>query len=207
MQQKGADMRHIDPATLTQKENYKLLIGSVIPRPVAIVTTMSETGVLNIAPFSFFTIVSSDPAIVSIAVQRKEGAVKDTARNVLATKEAVIHILDQDNVVAANQAAAQLPAGESELMVADFTPIPSATVAVPGLKEAKVRFETKLYQHVPIEAGSQVDLLLFQVTAYHIDEGIYQEGKIDPVGLQAVSRLAGNTYATIGEMFDIKRPE
>jgi len=60
---------------------------------------------------------------------------------------------------------------------------------------------------VPIETGSQVDLMLFQVTAYHIDEGIYQEGKIDPVGLQAVSRLAGNTYATIGEMFDIKRPE
>ena len=200
-------MRQIDPMTLTQRENYKLLIGSVIPRPVAIVTTQSEMGVLNIAPFSFFSIVSSDPAIVSLAVQRKNGEAKDTARNLLATREAVIHILDQDNVVAANQTAAQLPAETSELGVSDFTTIPSSTVAVPGLKEAKVRFETKLYQHVPITQGSQVDLLLLQVTAYHIDESIYQDGKIDPKGLQAVSRLAGNTYATIGEMFDIKRPD
>lgn len=200
-------MRQIDPTSLTQRENYKLLIGSVIPRPVAIVTTQSETGILNIAPFSFFTIVSSDPPILSIAIQRKNGESKDTARNLIATNEAVIHILDQSNVVAANQAAAQLPAGESELTVADFTTVPSATVDVLGLKEAKVRFETKLYQHVPILEGSQVDLLLLQITAYHIDETVYQDGKIDPNGLQAVSRLAGNTYATIGDMFDIKRPD
>lgn len=200
-------MRQIDPTSLTQRENYKLLIGSVIPRPVAIVTTQSETGILNIAPFSFFTIVSSDPPILSIAIQRKNGEPKDTARNLIATNEAVIHILDQSNVVAANQAAAQLPAGESELTVADFTTVPSATVDVLGLKEAKVRFETKLYQHVPILEGSQVDLLLLQITAYHIDETVYQDGKIDPNGLQAVSRLAGNTYATIGDMFDIKRPD
>ncbi|WP_430610730.1 flavin reductase family protein [Enterococcus sp. DIV0876] len=200
-------MRQIDPTSLTQRENYKLLIGSVIPRPVAIVTTQSETGILNIAPFSFFTIVSSDPPILSIAIQRKNGESKDTARNLIATNEAVIHILDQSNVVAANQAAAQLPSGESELTVADFTTVPSATVDVLGLKEAKVRFETKLYQHVPILEGSQVDLLLLQITAYHIDETVYQDGKIDPNGLQAVSRLAGNTYATIGDMFDIKRPD
>lgn len=200
-------MREIDPTTLTQRDNYKLLIGSVIPRPVAIVTTLSEAGVLNIAPFSFFSIVSSDPAMLSIAVQRKNGQAKDTARNLLATNEAVIHILDKENVVAANQTAAQLPPETSELDASGFTTVPSSTVAVPGLKEAKVRFETKLYQHIPIEAGSQADLLLLQVTAYHINEDIYQDGKIDPEGLQAVSRLAGNTYASIGEMFDIKRPD
>lgn len=142
-------MIYLDPQNLTQRENYKLLIGSIIPRPVAIVTTRSAEGTVNIAPFSFFSIVSSEPAIVSIAVQRKKGTMKDTARN-LPTKEAVIHILDRSNVEAANQAAALLPAEQSELTVANFTPVPSQTVGVPGLQEAKIRFETTLYQHVPI---------------------------------------------------------
>lgn len=91
-------MIYLDPQNLTQRENYKLLIGSIIPRPVAIVTTRSAEGTVNIAPFSFFSIVSSEPAIVSIAVQRKKGTMKDTARNLLTTKEGVIHILDRSNV-------------------------------------------------------------------------------------------------------------
>lgn len=201
-------MIHLDPQNLTQRENYKLLIGSIIPRPVAIVTTRSDKGTLNIAPFSFFSIVSSEPAIVSIAVQRKKGGMKDTARNLLTTKEAVIHILDRSNVAAANQAAALLPAEQSELTVANFTPVPSQTIGVPGLQEAKIRFETTLYQHIPIiEEETKVDLLLLKITGYQINEEVYEEGKINPKKLVAVSRLAGNSYAEIGEIFDLARPK
>jgi flavin reductase (DIM6/NTAB) family NADH-FMN oxidoreductase RutF len=201
-------MIHLDPQNLTQRENYKLLIGSIIPRPVAIVTTRSDKGTLNIAPFSFFSIVSSEPAIVSIAVQRKKGGMKDTARNLLTTKEAVIHILDRSNVAAANQAAALLPAEQSELTVANFTPVPSQTIGVPGLQEAKIRFETTLYQHIPIiEEETKVDLLLLKITGYQINEEVYEEGKINPKKLAAVSRLAGNSYAEIGEIFDLARPK
>lgn len=208
-------MIYLDPQNLTQRENYKLLIGSIIPRPVAIVTTRSAEGTVNIAPFSFFSIVSSEPAIVSIAVQRKKGTMKDTARNLLTTKEAVIHILDCSNVEAANQAAALLPAEQSELTVANFTPVPSQTVGVPGLQEAKIRFETTLYQHVPINEEEtkeknkeeiKVDLLLLKITGYQINEQVYEEGKINPKKLAAVSRLAGNSYAEIGEIFDLARP-
>lgn len=200
-------MIHLNPQNLTQRENYKLLIGSIIPRPVAIVTTQSAEGILNIAPFSFFSIVSSEPAIVSIAIQRKKGTMKDTARNLLTEKEAVIHILDRDNVEEANQAAALLPTEQSELTVANFTPVPSQTIRVPGLKEAKVRFETTLYQHVPIvEEETKVDLFLLKIKSYQIDETVYEEGKINPRKLAAVSRLAGNSYAEIGEIFDLERP-
>ena len=201
-------MHYLDPKDLTQRENYKLLIGSIIPRPVAVVSTQSADGIVNIAPFSFFNIVSSEPVILSLAIQRKEGELKDTARNLLATKEAVVHILDQTNVQEANKTAALLPADQSELTVSGFTTTASKTIAVPGLKEASVRLESILHQHVPIKKDQQTtaDLLLLEVVGYQIAEHVYQDGKIDPHALQAVSRLAGNSYATIGEIFDIKRP-
>lgn len=201
-------MHYLDPKDLTQRENYKLLIGSIIPRPVAVVSTQSGDGIVNIAPFSFFNIVSSEPVILSLAIQRKEGELKDTARNLLATKEAVVHILDQTNVQEANKTAALLPADQSELTVSGFTTTTSKMIAVPGLKEASVRLETILHQHVPIKKDQQTtaDLLLLEVVGYQIAEDVYQDGKIDPRALQAVSRLAGNSYATIGEIFDIKRP-
>ncbi|WP_430617659.1 hypothetical protein IGI86_000200 [Enterococcus sp. AZ188] len=201
-------MHYLDPKNLTQRENYKLLIGSIIPRPVAVVSTQSADGIVNIAPFSFFNIVSSEPVILSLAIQRKEGELKDTARNLLATKEAVVHILDQTNIQEANKTAALLPADQSELTVSGFTTTTSKTIVVPGLKEANVRLETILHQHVPIKKDQQTtaDLLLLEVVGYQIAEDVYQDGKIDPRALQAVSRLAGNSYATIGEIFDIKRP-
>lgn len=201
-------MHYLDPKDLTQRENYKLLIGSIIPRPVAVVSTQSADGIVNIAPFSFFNIVNSEPVILSLAIQRKEGGLKDTARNLLATKEAVVHILDQTNVQEANKTAALLPADQSELTVSGFTTTASKTIAVPGLNEASVRLETILHQHVPIKKDQQItaDLLLLEVVGYQIAEDVYQDGKIDPRALQAVSRLAGNSYATIGEIFDIKRP-
>ncbi len=201
-------MHYLDPKDLTQRENYKLLIGSIIPRPVAVVSTQSADGIVNIAPFSFFNIVSSEPVILSLAIQRKEGELKDTARNLLATKEAVVHILDQTNVQEANKTAALLPADQSELTVSGFTTTTSKTIVVPGLKEANVRLETILHQHVPITKDQQTtaDLLLLEVVGYQIAEDVYQDGKIDPRALQAVSRLAGNSYATIGDIFDIKRP-
>ncbi|MGM0319081.1 hypothetical protein IGI82_000205 [Enterococcus sp. AZ067] len=201
-------MHYLDPKDLTQRENYKLLIGSIIPRPVAVVSTQSADGIVNIAPFSFFNIVSSEPVILSLAIQRKEGELKDTARNLLATKEAVVHILDQTNVQEANKTAALLPADQSELTVSGFTTTASKTIAVPGLNEASVRLETILHQHVPIKKDQQItaDLLLLEVVGYQVAEDVYQDGKIDPRALQAVSRLAGNSYATIGEIFDIKRP-
>jgi len=201
-------MHYLDPKDLTQRENYKLLIGSIIPRPVAVVSTQSADGIVNIAPFSFFNIVSSEPVILSLAIKRKGGELKGTARNLMATKEAVVHILDQTNVQEANKTAALLPADQSELTVSGFTTTISKTIAVPGLKEANVRLETTLHQHVPIKKDQQTtaDLLLLEVVGYQIAEDVYQDGKIDPRALQAVSRLAGNSYATIGEIFDIKRP-
>lgn len=193
---------------LTQRENYKLLIGSIIPRPVALVTTESSTGVLNIAPFSFFNIVSSDPAIVSIAIQRKNGEEKDTARNFREKGQGVIHILDEENVHEANQTAAALEPHESELSVADFEVVPSESIQTPALKEAKIRLEVTVHDRIEIKKEQQVtaDLFLLKVEKYVIAESVYEEGKIDPEKLAPISRLAGHDYSKLGEIFTLIRP-
>ncbi len=201
-------MKEIRPEVLSQKENYKLLIGSIIPRPIALVTTESDDNVLNIAPFSFFNVVSSDPPILSIAVQRVNGEMKDTARNIIQNKEAVVHIVDTDNVRDANQTAALLSHEESELERTNFETVDSVEVSVKGLKQSKIRFEAVLYDDIVIEKDGQPisDLLLLEVKYYHFDEGIYDDGYINKEKLKAVSRLAGNDYAEIGHTFTIERP-
>ncbi|MGX7715074.1 flavin reductase family protein [Enterococcus faecium] len=199
------------PSELTERENYKLLIGSVIPRPVAVVTTKSAKDIVNIAPFSYFNIVSSNPPILSLAIQRKQDAVKDTAKNILETREAVIHILDEDNVEEVNKTAANLPNEESELYLTDLTLTDSVIISVPALTEAKVRFETSLYEHVEIRNKNKVtaDLFFARSTEISLNETVYDDktGRIDSRKLNAVSRLAGNDYAAIGEIFTIARPE
>ena len=111
-------MHSIDPKTISERENYKFLIGSIIPRPIAFVTSLSEEGVLNGAPFSYFNIVSSNPPMISLSIQRSGGKQKDTARNILHSKEFVIHIVDEDNVMKINETAATLPPDKSEIELA-----------------------------------------------------------------------------------------
>ncbi|WP_342387843.1 flavin reductase family protein [Salinicoccus bachuensis] len=203
-------MLDFTPQQLNEKEQKKFLIGSVIPRPIALVSTMSEEGIVNIGPFSYFNIVTYRPPMLSIAVQRVAGEPKDTARNISNTKEAVVHVVDQDNVEAANETAAQLGPEESELDVSAFTTVASKTVRPPGLDEAKVRMETELYDSMVIyddDSHATTDLLLLKVVHFHIDDDIYHHGYVDPVKLGAVSRLAGHDYAEIGRMFTVQRPE
>lgn len=198
----------IDPKQNSERDNYKLLIGSIIPRPIAFVTTQSEDRIVNGAPFSYFNIVSSNPPMVSLAIQRSGGLVKDTARNIYNNQQFVVHIVDDENVVKINETAASLPASESEIELANLTLIPSENVSVPGVKEAKVRMECRLVQAIPLggeEPGS--DLFIGEVVRFHLDEAIYEDGRIDPRGLNAVSRLAGNSYAKIGDIFSIERPK
>lgn len=202
-------MISINPNEQTERDNYKLLTGSIIPRPVALVTSYSEAGVLNIAPFSYFNIVTSNPPIVSLAIQRKEGEMKDTARNIVATKEAVIHVMDETLVSDGNQTAANLAAEKSELALTEFNITDSTRVLVPGIEEAAARFEVTLYQHVPIVENEKVtaDLVLLKIEQYHFSEEVYEEGKIKAQSLAPVSRLAGQTYASLGEQFELVRPK
>ncbi|WP_437272273.1 flavin reductase family protein [Staphylococcus succinus] len=194
---------------LSDVQNYKLLSGSIIPRPIAFVTSQNNNGVLNAAPFSFFNIVNNAPPMISISAQRAGGKRKDTALNIEEVGEFVVHITDENNVDNVNITAAQLKPEENELDHTKFTLVDSENITVPGIKEAKIRLECKLERIVEIGSKDDgADLIIGEVVKYHIDEHIYfGDSKIDALKLEPVARLAGNDYAKLGDTFTIERPE
>lgn len=203
-------MISINPKEISERDNYKLMIGTIIPRPIAFVTTKSEEGVINGAPFSYFNIVSANPPMVSLAIQRPNGRLKDTARNIYHSGEFVVHIVDEENVGKINETAASLPPNESELEKVNLTQVKSDLVNVTGIQESKVRMECKLVKAIPLkdEVNPGSDLFIGEVVLFHIDDSIYEEnGRINVKELGAVSRLAGSDYGKIGDLFSIERPK
>ncbi|MBK1983446.1 flavin reductase family protein [Listeria ivanovii subsp. londoniensis] len=196
-------------ADLTQKENYKFLTGSIIPRPIAFVTTLAEDGVtVNAAPFSFFNIVSSDPAIISIAVQRVNGVQKDTARNAAFTKELNIHIVNEEIVEEVNKTAARLAPDVSEMTLTNLHLAPVPEMKTPKIVEATT---AKLEALIPIaddEGQVVADLILARVETYEVDDTVFdkENGYILPEALAPVGRMAGNDYTKLGEIFQLERP-
>jgi len=201
-------MIEINPLDQTERDNYKLMIGSIIPRPIAFVTTKSKEGIVNGAPFSYFNVVSSNPPLISVSIQHKDKQSKDTARNIFDTKEFVVHIVDSENVEDVNQTAANLEYNHSEIDLTNFTLIDSSRIDVPGIKQSKIRMECILEETlINRDNDYHFDLIIGKIVSFHIDESIYEEGKINPMKLDPISRLAGNSYAKIGEIFDLERPE
>ncbi|WP_086349788.1 flavin reductase family protein [Candidatus Enterococcus clewellii] len=206
-------MLHYSSHMLSKKQQYKFLSGSIIPRPIAWVTTMNkESSVVNAAPFSFFSAASSELPLITLAVLRRQGQMKDTAKNILQNQEMVIHIVDDDVLAEMNQTAATLPEDESELLLNHIETVPSQSVTVPGIKKAKLRMEATLYQHVPLQdhdGNIITDLIIAEVTAFHFREDIFDREKeyILPEALQPIARLAGNNYAHIDNITELKRPD
>lgn len=204
----------LDPNELKGKEMYKLLSGAIVPRPIAFVTTSSTVnGVVNAAPFSFFNIISSDPPIISLSIGRRKGnTMKDTARNAIKSGELVVHISTENLIEDINETAALLPAARSELELTGLNIVESTKVSVPGIFEAKVRFECRLEQHHEIknDRGDTVtDFLMARVIYVHMDEEVYdpQKGYVFTEALHPVARLAGNDYAELGKVYSLLRPE
>ncbi|RHW30913.1 flavin reductase family protein [Lysinibacillus yapensis] len=203
-------MLSINPNAITDYEVFKILKGTIIPRPIAFVTTISKEKVVNGAPFSYFNIVSPNPPMISLSIQREKGEIKDTATNIYQNGEFVVHIVDVDNVEKVNETAAKLPYNVSELNLAKMTEVQSEAIRVPGIKEAKVRMECRLVKAIPLESNEKAicDVFIGEVVCFHLDEAIYEEnGRINAENLKPVSRLAGSEYAKIGELFSIERPE
>jgi flavin reductase (DIM6/NTAB) family NADH-FMN oxidoreductase RutF len=181
---------------------YKLLSGSVVPRPIAWLTTQNEEGLVNVAPFSFFNVASANPPLLSVAFTGE----KDSYLNLRTTKEAVVHLINSDNVVLMNQTAAKLAANESEAEKFALDLEPSQIVNVPSLVKSRVRFETQLYQDISL--GQEGHLVLLEVVSLSFTDEVIDTEKfyIDVEALGPIARLAGNDYAKLGESFKIERP-
>lgn len=206
-------MLHYSSQSLTPAKCYKLLSGSIIPRPIAWITTLGPKPdqTLNIAPFSFFSAVASGLPLLSLSVGRKQSEQKDTAANILANQEAVIHLVSQPLAHEMNQTAASLPHNKSELALTNLETTPSHTISVPALTAPKVRFETILHQYIPItDHHDQVltDMFILEVTDFYFDDAVLNSKNlhVDAKQLDPLARLAGTTYGTIDGLFEMKRP-
>ncbi|MCH5462145.1 flavin reductase family protein [Lactobacillus sp. LC28-10] len=206
-------MQHFSSNSLTALKRYKLLSGSIIPRPIAWVTTLGPKPKqrLNIAPFSFFSAISSELPLMTLAIGRKQNQLKDTAANLLDNQEAVVHLVSQSLATEMNQTAASLPRDQSELDLTQLATTPSQTISVPALVAPKVRFETTLYQYVPItdnQAQVQSDLFILEVNDFYFADEVLdtQTFHVDAAKLDPLARLAGSVYGTVDGLFEMKRP-
>jgi flavin reductase (DIM6/NTAB) family NADH-FMN oxidoreductase RutF len=200
----------IDPKQQSKKDNYKLLIGTILPRPIAFVTSLTGEGVVNAAPFSFFNAVATDPLMVSISCARKaSGEMKDTARNIMESKEFVVHVVDSTNVEMVNDTAVEFPPDVSEVEEVGFRLTPSVVVKVPRIMESKVHMECILHQILTFGGTTEapnVDFIIGEVVQFHIADELYGSGRINTELLDPVGRLAGTTYCKVGETFSMSRP-
>lgn len=191
----------LDPATLNSTDAYHLLNSLVVPRPIAWVSTLSETGVANVAPHSYFTVMAPNPPTVCFS----SGGIKDTLRNTRFTGDFVVNIVGEELAEQMNLTSADFPAGESEFSAAGLTPIASDLVKSPRMAEAPAAMECRLVQ--VLEIGKTPNYVVIgEVVRFHVAGRIWRDGRIDMAALRPVGRLAGSGYSYTRDLFRLDRP-
>lgn len=178
-------------------DNYKFLIGSILPRPIAWVSTLNKDGSNNLAPFSFFTGVSAKPMIIAFCplIRSSTGEKKDTVINIERTKEFVVNFCPEDLVDQINTTSSETPYGEDEFKLAGLTPIDSLTVKARRVKESPIHFECKLRDILSYgDAPGAGSLITGEVVKVHIDERLYDSGRISTDEFKPIGRGAGSDW-------------
>ncbi|MGA3136095.1 MAG: flavin reductase family protein [Terracidiphilus sp.] len=215
-------MFSLNPANCEPRQIYKLMTGIIVPRPIALVSTMDRNGVANLAPFSFFNGVGSvpptvlfcpsvrapKPSVPGAGLDFRRDIRKDTLRNVEETGEFAVNVVSEAIAAAANAASAEVPPEVDEFVLAGLTPIPSETIRPPRVAESPAQMECKLLQviYTSREPGGGV-IVLGEVVRFHLREDLFQDFRVDPAGLDAVGRMAGNTWVRTRDRIQLIRPE
>jgi flavin reductase (DIM6/NTAB) family NADH-FMN oxidoreductase RutF len=198
----------VDPAQATGSQLYKLLVGAVVPRPIAFVSTISASGVHNLAPFSFFNAVCGEPPIVCFSTAVREPR-KDTYLNVRETGEFVVNMVSEEIAEQMNVASGEYPMGVDEFEKSGLTPVKSDLIRPPRVLECPVSMECKLMQILDVSTRPRgASLILGEVVRFHVDDRVVDENfYIDPEKLRAVGRMGGNFYSRTRDRFEMVRPK
>ena len=199
----------LDLTENTNQNVYSYLVGGISPRPIAWISTLNSEGSANIAPYSFFTVASCKPAVLSVTqVNPSDKKNKDTLSNLMATIECVVNIVSQELVEKMNQSCANYPSDISEFDAANIAQAPSLLVNAPSVAGSKVRFECKLREVISIsnEPGGG-KMMLLDVVGICINDSVMSNGYIDPKLLNAVGKMGGDYFSTTKDKFVLKRPQ
>jgi flavin reductase (DIM6/NTAB) family NADH-FMN oxidoreductase RutF len=202
-------MLAFDPADHSPGDIYKLMVGAIVPRPIALVSSVDEANVRNLAPFSYFTACSSNPPVVVFCpiLRPVPPMAKDTLRNITATREFVVNIVSEEFVERMNATAAQVGPEVDEFEISGLTPIASDLIKPARVAESHVHMECRLLQIVQVsDKPGGGSLVLGEVVRFHVDQDLIENFRIDPDKLRAVGRMAGSTYARTTDRFELERP-
>ncbi|HWQ52883.1 MAG TPA: flavin reductase family protein [Bryobacteraceae bacterium] len=199
----------IDPPAADYRNIYKLMVGAIVPRPIAFVSTVSPAGVLNLAPFSFFTGISANPPVICFSpmVRGSDACRKDTLANVEATGEFVVNVVSEDFAPAMNACSAEFPPEVDEFEVSGLTPLASDLIRPPRVAESRINMECRLLQVVHVSpkplGGS---LVIGEVLRFHVADELFHNFRIDPDKLRPIGRMGGPLYTRTTDRFEMERP-
>lgn len=203
----------VDPAATDYKNVYKVLIGAVVPRPIAFVSTVSPEGAYNVAPFSFFTVASANPPVLVFnpALRANPEAPgehrKDTLRNITTAREFVVNIVSEEFAQQMNLCSGDYPPGVDEFQLSGLTPVPSDLVKAPRVAESHVNMECRLLYTISLSGLANGGNVVFgEVIRFHIDDALFQNYRIDADKLRAIGRMGGASYTRTLDRFDMIRP-
>ena len=206
----------VSPSDLPHNELYGLLLNSVAPRPIAWVSTMSASGALNLAPFSFFNCVCVDPPLLAFApglrppkqAEANHGEAKDTLRNIRETREYVVNVVTYELREAMNLTSGEYDPSVDEFDLANLTPQASKVVRPPRVAESPVNFECKLQQILDFSpAPTSSSLVIGQIVSIHINDEHLKDGKLDRDSLDLIGRMGGIQYTRTTQRFEMVRPK
>ena len=193
---------------MCQRDLHHILTGAIVPRPIAWVSTIGADGILNLAPFSSYCVVSLQPAMVGFCVvPTRDGHKKDTLRNIESAKDFVINVVDESLAQAMNQTSAEYPSDVDEFKEVGLTPTKSDIVKSPMVAESPVNMECKLVQIMEFgEVPTGSNVVIGEVVLVHVKDDLWVDDHIDPSRLRAVGRMGGDSYCRTTDIFEMKRP-
>lgn len=193
----------VDPSQMERRDLYRFMTRTVVPRPIAFVSTIGKDGVTNVAPFSYFIALTASPPLMGVSISDRAGIAKDTLRNIREAGEYVINIVSEDMAERMVQSSGDWPEEVSEFDVTGLTETPSDLVKPPRVGESRLSMECKLRQVVDLGAAHFV---VGEMLRAHVDDSILTNGEVDIEKLRPVARLGGDEYSVIREVMHLARP-
>ena len=193
----------LDPSSVPERQAYRLMISAFIPRPIAFVSTTSRSGVDNCAPFSFSMGASGHPMVLGVSIGERDGRPKDTARNILDTREFVVNIVTESIAEKMNIASGDYAPDVSEFEEAGLTRAPCDVVRPPRIAESPVNFECRMLRAVRVADNT---VFFGEAVRLHVDDRVLRDGIVDVQKLHAIGRLGGPQYCRTQDVFEMVRP-